>query len=202
MAVEAALAKNLIKIPGAASKAGASTGELVSGGKATVGPQFESPVQSLLYGGRAGEGLPGTVGTPIAGRPTIAEIENLTAKHNVEFAVTYKMGPGKNGGGGQYYLHSGESGSVRVPLEADRILINHSHPGINGAGGARYASDADMEVMEYLKSIGSPQRSSLIVPVGRDVTVRFGLGRDLSKGQGLLYSEPTKSIWVPKPPGK
>lgn len=82
------------------------------------------------------------------------------------------------------------------------MLINHSHPGINGAGGARYASDADMAVMEYLQSIGSPQRSSLIIPVDRNVTVRFGLGRDLSNGNGLLYSDPTKSIWIPKKPGQ
>lgn len=115
-------------------------------------------------------------GTPIAGRPTIVELEGLTAKHDVEFAVTYKMEPGRTGGGGQYYLHSGKGGSLGFPLEADRMLINPSHPGINQAGGVRFASDADMAVLEYLQSIGSPQRSSLVISIDRNAMVRFGLG--------------------------
>lgn len=58
---------------------------------------------------------------PIPRRPTPAELENLTNKHAVEFAVTYKYGAGPNGAGGQYYLFSGDAGSVSVPLEADHI---------------------------------------------------------------------------------
>lgn len=165
-----------------------------------IGPRLESPVSKLLYGERVGEGLPGAAGFPIVGRPSIIDMENLTAKHGVEFAVTYKLGPGRNGGGGQYFLHSGEAGSVNFPKEADRMLINHTHPGINGAGGARYASEADMQVLEYLKGIGSPQRSSMIIPVERDVVVRFGGGRDLSAGTGALFSEKTTSIWIPRKP--
>jgi hypothetical protein len=104
----------------------------------------------------------------IPGRPTALELENLTAKHNVEFAVTYKYGPGRNGGGGQYSLYSGTRSSVQVPVTADEMLIYHSHP-----GGTPYASSADMRLLDLLKSVGSPQRSSQIVPVGKPV-VRFG----------------------------
>ncbi|KKW81768.1 hypothetical protein AAV96_02590, partial [Acinetobacter sp. AG1] len=161
-------------------------------------PSLKSPVHKLLYGMKIGEELPGTVGVPIMNRPSVIEIENLTAKHGVEFAVTYKLGNGKNGGGGQYFLHSGDNGSVRFPMEADRMVISHSHPGINGKDGARFASDADLAVLEYLQSIGSPQRSSLIIPVGRDVVVKFGGGRDLSGGRGLIFSDRTPSIWIPR----
>jgi hypothetical protein len=124
-------------------------------------------VSDLLYGARSGEGLPGTQGVSISGRPSPSQLDNLSAKHNVEFAVTYKYGLGENGRGGQYYLHSGKARSVEIPLEADRMLIYHTHP-----GGTAGASLADMRIMKYLESIGSPQRSSQIVPSGKDV-IRF-----------------------------
>ncbi|MYV39913.1 hypothetical protein GT030_13795 [Streptomyces sp. SID1328] len=34
----------------------------------------------------------------------MTELENLTVKHGVEFAVVYKLGPGPKGTGGQYFL--------------------------------------------------------------------------------------------------
>ncbi|WCM27853.1 hypothetical protein NDN01_02675 [Sphingomonas sp. QA11] len=104
----------------------------------------------------------------IPARPTAAELENLTAKHGVEFAVTYKFGPGRNGGGGQYRLFSGDGGSVKIPLERDSMLIYHTHP-----RGTRVASQGDMDVLRTLELLGSPQRSSQLIPVGRDMTVRF-----------------------------
>jgi hypothetical protein len=131
--------------------------------------QETDTVQNLLYGARPGEGLPGSGGVPISSRPTPLELENLTQKHGVEFAVTYKLGPGVNGGGGQYYLFSGAKGSVEVPLAADQMLIYHTHP-----GGTAFASQADMNLLQALKAIGSPQRSSQIVPVGKNTVVRFG----------------------------
>jgi hypothetical protein len=94
-------------------------------------------------------------------RPTTTELENLSAKHDVEFAVTYKYGEGKNGGGGQYYLHSGTKNTVPIPLEKDRMFIYHTHP-----GGTPYASSGDRDVLKYLERIKSPQRSSTIIPVG------------------------------------
>ena len=124
-------------------------------------------VDRLLYGARVGEGLPGGAGVAVPGRPTPAQLEALTVKHDVEFAVTYKLGPGQNGRGGQYFLYSGEKGAVDVPLQSDMMLIYHTHP-----GGTAWASPQDMNVMRFLEAIGSPQRSSQIVPVGKDV-VRF-----------------------------
>ncbi len=64
----------------------------------------QNAVEKLLYGGKIGENLPSSKGVAISKRPTVTELENLTAKHNVEFAVSYKLGPGKRGGGGQYYI--------------------------------------------------------------------------------------------------
>ncbi|OQS43057.1 hypothetical protein, partial [Chromobacterium haemolyticum] len=125
-------------------------------------------VGDLLYGARAGEGLPGAAGVAIPSRPMPVQLANLTEKHGVEFAATYKYGPGTNGGGGQYYLYSGERGAVEVPISANEMLIYHTHP-----GGTAFASQADMDVLNLLKLAGSPQRSSQIVPVGKDV-VRFG----------------------------
>lgn len=57
---------------------------------------------------------------------------------------------------------------MRVPLEGDRMVIYHTHP-----GGRAYASQADMDLLKLFQGVGSPQRSSQIVPVGGDV-VRFG----------------------------
>ena len=125
-------------------------------------------VGDLLYGARTGEGLPGSAGVAIPSRPMPVQLANLTEKHGVEFAVTYKYGPGPNGGGGQYYLYSGVRGEVEVPISANEMLIYHTHP-----SGTAFASQADMDVLNLLKLVGSPQRSSQIVPVGKDV-VRFG----------------------------
>ncbi|WP_044290863.1 RHS repeat domain-containing protein [Rivularia sp. PCC 7116] len=128
-------------------------------------------VSDLLFGARVGEGLPGPSGAKISSRPTPAQLELLTDKHNVEFAVTYKLGSGPNGRGGQYFLHSGKARSVEVPLEADSMLIYHTHP-----GGTAAASQADKDLLETLELLGSPQRSSQIVPSGKDV-IRFDKNR-------------------------
>jgi hypothetical protein len=101
-------------------------------------------------------------------RPTVTELENLTAKHDVEFAVTYRLGPGPNGGGGQYFLYFGTRASVHVPVAPNSMLIYHTHP-----RGTRFASGADQELMEALEAAGSPQRSSQIIPVGNLPPVRF-----------------------------
>ncbi|WP_157768579.1 hypothetical protein [Burkholderia ambifaria] len=81
--------------------------------------------------------------------------------------MTYQLGGGKGGGGGQYFLFSGEKGAVDVPIRNDSIFIYHTHP-----GGTLWASSSDMKIMQLLEMSGSPQRSSQIVPVGNDV-IRF-----------------------------
>jgi hypothetical protein len=91
----------------------------------------------------------------------VKDLENLTDKHGVEFAVVYKLGPGPNGAGGTYYLHSGTVGRVAVPIEADNILIYHTHP-----GGARTPSDGDLAVLQAYIDAGSPMRSSKIISSG------------------------------------
>ncbi|MEV8529402.1 FG-GAP-like repeat-containing protein [Streptomyces sp. NPDC052000] len=138
-------------------------------------------ISGLLYGGRPGTKLPGYEGAPIPGRPTFTELENLTVKYGVEFAVTYKYGPGTNGGGGQYYLHAGGGSHVRFPLEPDRMLITHTHP-----GGAHTPSDADRRILANLERMGSPQRVSGITPVG-------------GSGKNEPFDKETSAPWIFKP---
>ena len=128
-------------------------------------------IPDLLYGARTGEGLPGSNGVLIPKRPTVPELENLTAKHGVEFATIYERGTNANGGGGQYYLYSGTDRALSIPLDPNLILINHTHP-----RGSAFASEADYNVLEVLKLLGSPQRSSQIIPVGK-APVRFGIDK-------------------------
>ncbi len=132
-------------------------------------PDFENAgepeVAKLLYGNRMKEGLPGAEGIPISGRPSVQELENLTAKHNVEFSVVYQLGAGPKGAGGQYFLYSGDIKSVKVPTGPDKIWIAHTHP-----SGTAFASNADLNVMTLLHLSGSPQKKSMIVPVGSEPT--------------------------------
>ncbi|MFF3015437.1 DUF6531 domain-containing protein [Streptomyces sp. NPDC057939] len=121
----------------------------------------EGPVTRLLYGARRGEGLPGSAGVKIDRRPTVTELENMTVKHDVEFAVVYELGPGRGGRGGQYTLYSGQVARVKVPVTADSILVYHTHP-----RGTPSASDADKALLELFEMAGSPMRSSKIIPVG------------------------------------
>lgn len=97
-----------------------------------------------------------------------AEMADLSRQHGVEFSLTYRVGPGRAGGGGTYWLHSGSQRRVSVPLGEDVRWIYHTHP-----GGTRWASNPDLEVLDQLRRFGSPQRSSQIVlPNGE--TSRFG----------------------------
>jgi len=78
----------------------------------------------------------------------------------VEFSLIYRLGPGKNGAGGQYWLYSGVENKVFVPIADD-------------PKGSIGASGGDRNVMKELKRVGSPQRSSQIIPIGGDGTARF-----------------------------
>ena len=127
-----------------------------------------NPVQDLLFGNRPGEGLPGSQGVQISGRPTIQELENLSAKHNAEFSVVYRLGEGSNGRGGNYFLYSGDIDSVRVPINSDVIWVYHTHP-----SNTPFASTPDQNILKALKIEGSPQRSSQVIPVGSGNAVRF-----------------------------
>jgi RHS repeat-associated protein len=146
--------------------AGGSAGAASGNGGGSCAEQ--GPVEAMLYGGRPGEGLPGSEGVPIEGRPSITDLENLTVKYGVEFAVTYRLGSGPGGAGGQYFLYSGDISSVRVPTAADSMLIYHTHP-----RGTQYPSAADRNLLGLLGDLGSPQRVSCIIPVGTGRAVPF-----------------------------
>ena len=88
-------------------------------------------------------------------------MNELTQKYGVEFAQVYIYGKGKNGGGGKYYLFSGDDHSVMIPLRGDLMLISHTHP-----RGTAYASEADLKLLSYLKQVGYPQNTSTIYPIG------------------------------------
>lgn len=111
-----------------------------------------------------GARLPGSAGVQIGRRLRPAEMEALTQAHGVEFSLVYRTGAGKNGGGGSYWLHSGTINSVDVPIASNVRWISHTHP-----GGTSFASGfpGDQYVLQLLQQAGSPQRSSIIVPVGK-----------------------------------
>ena len=114
--------------------------------------------------------LPGNKGIEIEGRLSTGKMKELTNRFGVEFAQVYKLGPGKNGAGGKYYLYSGDATSVKINgvLDGNSILINHTHP-----AGTPFASPADRKLLDNIEKSGSPQRSSEIIPVGRDKNTRF-----------------------------
>lgn len=111
--------------------------------------------------------LPGSVGYQINHRLTDKQMEFLTNEYGVEFAQVYQMGPGKNGGGGKYYIYSGTKNMVYVPVNGKTILINHTHP-----GGTAYPSTKDLKLLELYAQHGSPQKKSSIIPLGKK-TIKF-----------------------------
>ena len=111
--------------------------------------------------------LPGSNGYQVAHRLSDKQMEFLTNEYGVEFAQVYQRGPGKNGGGGKYYIYSGDVSSVRVPVNKDTMLINHTHP-----GGTASPSKQDLKLMAMYAQFGSPQRTSAIIPSGKE-TVYF-----------------------------
>ena len=114
--------------------------------------------------------LPGINGIQVEGRLTPEQMRFLQNEYGVEFALVYHYGPGPNGGGGTYMLYSGGIASVNYTHVEGSILIYHTHP-----GGAYLptASDADLDFFKYLKSRGSPQNFSTIVPADTDYLTYF-----------------------------
>lgn len=116
--------------------------------------------------------LPGSKGYQVAHRLSDRQMEFLTNEYGIEFAQVYRRGPGKNGGGGNYYIYSGDANSVSVPVNKDTILINHTHP-----GGSASPSKQDMKLMAMYAQFGSPQRTSSIIPVGKKTIYFTSKGR-------------------------
>lgn len=111
--------------------------------------------------------IPGSKGIEVPRRLTDNQMEFLTQEYGIEFAQVYELGTGKGGRGGRYMIYSGNVNSVTIPVTSKTILINHTHP-----GGTPYPSDKDLKMMEFLTQMGSPQKTSCIVPVGKK-TVKF-----------------------------
>ncbi len=104
-------------------------------------------------------------GIEIPRRATRQELIELSRSNDgAEFAVSYQLGDGKNGGAGQYYLHKGENASVSVLSDPNRMVVAHVHP-----DGVNMASDSDMA---SLAAKGGLQKSSEIIPIGED-PIRF-----------------------------
>ncbi|WP_438307003.1 RHS repeat domain-containing protein (plasmid) [Streptomyces sp. HUAS TT11] len=160
----------------------------LGGGCLATAPVCAAEIAEMATGGASGGSaavgagaalsltkLPGRAGVKISGRLSSKMMADLSEEHGVEFALIYRTGNGRNGGGGSYWLYSGKARAVRFPGEGDVRLIYHTHP-----GGTAYASRADMRALETLKENGSPQRSSeVVLPDGS--TVRFG-GKYMSNG--------------------
>ena len=115
--------------------------------------------------------LPGSNGIKTEKRFSQEQMDYLTQKHGVEVAQVYVMGNGKNGGGGKYYLYSGDERSVVIPLSGKTILISHTHP-----KGTESASKKDLKLLQLLNRLGSPQNTSTIYPTGKK-PVKFGRKR-------------------------
>ncbi|MBD5134557.1 MAG: hypothetical protein HDT39_01130 [Lachnospiraceae bacterium] len=111
--------------------------------------------------------IPESAGIKISRRLTKDEMTFLTQEYCVEFAQVYKYGNGVNGSGGQYYLYSGTINSVQVPVANDIMLINHTHP-----GGTAYPSRKDKILLRRYQEFGLPQRTSEIIPIGKE-NIRF-----------------------------
>jgi hypothetical protein len=111
--------------------------------------------------------LPGHTGMQVPRRLTPAEMESLALSNNPEFALIYRAGPGPNGGGGSYSLYSGTIDTVNFPVSGDVRWISHTHP-VGPAWDSFNASNADQARLRLLQQMGSPQKSSMIIPEGHE----------------------------------
>lgn len=92
-------------------------------------------------------------------------MDSLAVSNNVEFALIYRAGAGSNGGGGSYWLHSGTIDTVWFQPSGDARWIYHTHP-VGPAWDSFRASTADQDFLRLLQGLGSPQKTSTIIPEG------------------------------------
>lgn len=111
--------------------------------------------------------LPGKKGIVVKKRLSDEQMTYLTNEYGIEFAQVYELGPGKKGSGGVYKIYSGDASHVWIPVNSKTILINHTHP-----GGTERPSSDDLRLMEFIEQSGSPQKTSSIIPSGKDI-VKF-----------------------------
>jgi len=90
----------------------------------------------------------------------------LTQKYNVELASVFTMGIN------EHYLYAGTSNSILIPIASDpnfEILIKHTHP-----RGTELPSIYDINWLRDSQNEGSPQKKSIILPLGK-VRVSFNI---------------------------
>ncbi len=85
--------------------------------------------------------------------PTHNLIRALTYRFHIEFAVIFSIT------NRSYYLFAGDQNSVDLPISADEILLNHTHP-----GGTPKPSIHDINWLRQSQKQGSPQIKSVIIP--------------------------------------
>jgi hypothetical protein len=149
-------ALNLVPLLGKAGslgKLGRAAGELRVAETATA----SAPGARMVVGG--------VDATEIAGRLSPTQMAALQAEHGTEFAQVYLTGPGRNGGGGAYYLIQGTDRGVQIPIGSNVRWINHTHPEIlDGNLVPLRASGPDRNVLGMLQRAGSPQVRTQVVP--------------------------------------
>jgi hypothetical protein len=142
---------------------------VVAAGGAAAGNSSSPVIDRLLT--RTNNELPGSAGVLLNGRPSVQELANLTETYGVEFGVVYRMGSGKNGGGGTYHLFSGNESRVPLPGGPRTIIIAHTHP-----ANTPIPSRADMLSLRLVSDAGSPQIRSMIVLRNGNVVFFDGYG--------------------------
>lgn len=110
--------------------------------------------------------LPGSQGIEIPFRLTPYEMVVLTRNFGVEFALQYELGPGINGGGGRYWLTSGELREVDVLYGNQYVHIYHTHPSGSISPSTADRRSADLQISVF----GSNQRNFQLISVHEDGT--------------------------------
>jgi hypothetical protein len=92
-------------------------------------------------------------------RPKMQQVRSLADRTNWEreIVVTYKPGPGKKGGGGDYYVWSAPydtAGNARTPFNTDHYIVYHTH---------RRDAFASVTDLDELLSNSRGQKSSIII---------------------------------------
>jgi hypothetical protein len=118
--------------------------------------------------------LPGLTGVTISNRSVaFKRLWDLTAKHDVEFALTHELIDGKS----VYRLYSGERGFVEYPTTNLIRRIAHTHPSGNAAISEADVANHNRAWLRYFERNGrkpyTPQFPSRVVygPGVRDYTM-------------------------------
>ncbi len=142
-------------------------------GKSRVSPS-ERPIVTLDSGSSkiVISELPGERGIIVPRRLTVDEMAALQREFGREFALVYRTGAGRNGGGGTYWLYSGATNSVKTDVGSNIRLIYHTHP----KEGEYGPSPEDVDFINHLRNKGSPQNVSRVIEHDGSV-IRFGTPR-------------------------